>query len=96
MTTVLVHEPDASRYALYIDGELAALADYRVRGDTVSFNHTFTDPHRRGQGLAGQVVTFAMDDVEATSTRAVSPDCWYVAKWFAKHPERTNLLRARG
>lgn len=96
VTTVLVHEPDASRYALYIDGELAALADYRVRGDTVSFNHTFTDPHRRGQGLAGQVVTFAMDDVEASGGLAVSPDCWYVAKWFDKHPERANLLGVRG
>ena len=95
VTTVLVHEPDASRYALYIDGELAALADYRVQGETVSFHHTFTDPHRRGQGLAGQVVTFAMDDVEATSSRAVAPDCWYVGKWFAKHPERANLLHVR-
>ncbi|MGO4784273.1 GNAT family N-acetyltransferase [Cryobacterium sp. W22_MBD10_FK3] len=96
MTTALVHEPDASRYALYIDGELAALADYSVQGDTVSFHHTFTDRSRRGQGLAGQVVEFAMNDVEATSTRAVSPDCWYVDKWFAKHPDRAYLLRVRG
>ena len=95
VTTDLVHEPDASRYALYIDGELAALADYVVQGDIVSFNHTFTQPSRRGQGLAGRVVAFAMDDVEATSTRAVSPDCWYVGNWFAKHPDRANLLRVR-
>jgi predicted GNAT family acetyltransferase len=96
VTTALVHEPDASRYALYIDGELAALADYAVRGDTLSFHHTFTDPNRRGQGLAGQVVEFAMNDVEATSNRAVAPDCWYVARWFAKHPERAALLTSRG
>ena len=95
MTTVLAHEPDASRYALYLDGELAAVADYAAHGDTLSFNHTFTDPARRGQGLAGQVVTFAMDDVEKTSNRAVSPDCWYVAKWFDKHPERAGLLQVR-
>jgi predicted GNAT family acetyltransferase len=91
----LVHEADASRYALYIDGQLAAVADYAVRGDTVSFHHTFTDPARRGQGLAGRVVEFAMDDVAATSSRAVSPDCWYVAKWFAAHPERSDLLTVR-
>lgn len=95
VTTLLVHEPDASRYALYIDGELAALADYVVRGDTVSFHHTFTQPNHRGQGLAGQVVEFAMNDVEATSIRAVSPDCWYVHNWFTTHPERANLLRVR-
>jgi predicted GNAT family acetyltransferase len=96
VTTVLVHEPGAARYALYVDGELAALADYAVQGDTVSFHHTFTDPARRGQGLAGQVVEFAMADVEATSNRAVAPDCWFVARWFAKHPERAALLTVRG
>jgi predicted GNAT family acetyltransferase len=96
VTTVLAHEPDASRYALYIDGQLAALADYRVQGNAVSFFHTFTQPSRRGQGLAGQVVRFAMDDVEATNNRAVVPDCWYVENWFTKHPERANLLRQRG
>jgi predicted GNAT family acetyltransferase len=95
VTETLVHEPDASRYALYLDGELVALADYAVRGDTVSFHHTFTDPGHRGQGLAGRVVSFAMDDVQATSTRAVAPDCWYVAKWFATHPERSALLTVR-
>jgi predicted GNAT family acetyltransferase len=95
VTHDLVHETDASRYALYIDGQLAAVADYAVRGDTVSFHHTFTDPARRGQGLAARVVEFAMDDVAATSIRAVSPDCWYVAKWFAAHPERADLLTVR-
>lgn len=95
VTTALVHEPDGTRYVLYVDGEVAALADYRVQGDIVSFFHTFTQPSRRGQGLAGQVVEFAMDDVEATSTLTVSPDCWYVANWFAKHPDRVNLLQPR-
>ena len=95
MTTLLVHEPDAARYALYIDGELAALAGYAVRGDTVSFNHTFTQPSHRGEGLAGQVVDFAMNDVEASSNRAVSADCSYVQYWFDTHPERANLLRVR-
>lgn len=90
-----MHEPDAARYALYIDGELAALVGYVVRGDTVSFNHTFTEPSHRGEGLAGQVVEFAMNDVEASSSRAVSPDCSYVQYWFDTHPERANLLRAR-
>lgn len=91
-----MHEPDASRYALYIDGELAAAADYTQLGSTRSFDHTFTDPALRGRGLAGRIVEFAMDDVEATSTHAVSPDCSYVSAWFAKHPERAHLLTQRG
>lgn len=92
MPKELKHEPDASRYTLLIDGRIAAVADYRINGNSISFNHTFTQPHLRGQGLAAEVVEFAMDDVERNSTRRVVPMCWYVAEWFDEHPERQSLL----
>jgi predicted GNAT family acetyltransferase len=92
MSKSIVHEPDASRYALYIDGALVAVADYAVNGNSISFHHTFTNPRFRGQGLAGEVVAFAMDDVESTSSRRVLPMCWYVDDWFDAHPERAGLL----
>jgi predicted GNAT family acetyltransferase len=95
MTTVLAHEPDASRYALYVDDALAALVDYRVQGDRVAFHHTYTEPRLRGQGLAARVVEFAVNDVEATGTKAISADCSYVADWFQKHPERGDMLQVR-
>jgi predicted GNAT family acetyltransferase len=86
------HETDASRYVLKIDDELVAVADYRINGDSISFNHTFTNPKLRGHGYAGEIVEYAMDDVEKTSERHVVPMCWYVAKWFDEHPERASLL----
>ena len=89
---VLAHEPDAKRYTLMVDGHLAALADYAINGNSISFHHTFTQPHLRGHGYAGEVVGFAMDDVEMTSTRRVVPMCWYVGQWFDEHPERAGLL----
>jgi len=89
---VLAHEPDAKRYTLMVDGHLAALADYAINGNSISFHHTFTQPHLRGHGYAGEVVGFAMDDVEKTSTRRVVPMCWYVGQWFDEHPERAGLL----
>jgi predicted GNAT family acetyltransferase len=92
MTKVIAHEPDASRYTLTIDGAVVALADYRINGNSISFNHTYTQPSHRGQGLAGEVVDFAMTDVETTSRRRVVPMCWYVAEWFDSHPERAGLL----
>ena len=88
----LAHEPDAKRYTLTIDGHLAALADYAVNGNSISFHHTYTQPHLRGRGYAGEVVGFAMDDVEKNSTRRVVPMCWYVGQWFDEHPERQGLL----
>ncbi len=88
----LSHEPDAERYTLRIGGQVAAVADYRVNGDAISFHHTFTQPNLRGRGLAAEVVEYAMNDVESNSTRRVVPMCWYVADWFEEHPERAGLL----
>jgi predicted GNAT family acetyltransferase len=88
----LVKEPDADRYTLRIDGDLASAVDYRVSGNSISFTHTFTDPKRRGQGLAAEIVEFAVNDVEATTGYRIVPMCWYVGEWFDKHPERAGLL----
>jgi len=88
----LAHEPDARRYTLTVDGHLAAVADYAVNGNSISFHHTFTQPHLRGKGYAADVVAFAVDDVEENSTRRIVPMCWYVAQWFDEHPEKAPLL----
>jgi predicted GNAT family acetyltransferase len=86
------HEPDAKRYAMYVDGALVSVADYAISGNAISFTHTFTNPAHRGKGLAAELVEFAMNDVESTSTRRVLPMCWYVGDWFQEHPERAELL----
>ena len=88
----LLHEPDAKRYTLMIDGHLAALAEYAINGNSISFHHTHTQPNMRGHGYAAEVVEFAVNDVEANSQRRIVPMCWYVAKWFDEHPERQHLL----
>jgi len=88
----LAHEPDARRYTLTVEGHLAAVADYAVNGNSISFHHTFTQPHLRGKGYAADVVAFAVDDVEENSTRRIVPMCWYVAQWFDEHPVKAPLL----
>jgi predicted GNAT family acetyltransferase len=92
MSKTFEHETEASRYVLKIDDELVAVADYRINGDAISFNHTFTNPKLRGKGYAGEIVEFAMNDVEKSSDRHVIPMCWYVGKWIDEHPERAELL----
>jgi predicted GNAT family acetyltransferase len=95
MAKTFTHESDADRYVLRIDDELIAVVDYKINGDSISFNHTFTNPSKRGKGYAGEIVEFAVDDVEKTSTRHIVPMCWYVGKWFDEHPERAGLLTSR-
>jgi uncharacterized protein len=92
MAKELVHEPENYRYALRIDGELASVVDYAITGTSISFHRTFTPPAYRGQGLAGEVVEFAVNDVEATTDFRIVPMCWYVGDWFDRHPERAGML----
>lgn len=92
MTSSIEHQPDQHRYALTRDGRVVAVADYAINGNSISFHHTYTQPQYRNQGLAAEVVEFAMNDVEQHSTRRVVPMCWYVADWFEAHPDRRHLL----
>jgi len=86
------HEPDFARYTLWQDGENVGLADYRVTPREVRFIHTEVDPTRRGQGLAGILIQFALDDVQTRTDLRVVADCSFVARWIAGHAEYQDLL----
>lgn len=88
----ITHEPDAHRYVLRIDGDIVAVVDYAINGNQISFHHTFTNPRFRNQGLAAEVVEFAIDDVDRNTAYRIVPMCWYVADWFAEHSDRAALL----
>ena len=92
MANDFAHEPDAGRYTLRDGKELLSNVDYRINGNQISFHHTYTNPAHRGNGLAGKVVEFAIDDVEANTSYRILPMCWYVGTWFDQHPERAGLL----
>lgn len=89
------HEQDASRYTLHRGDDLVSVLDYRDDGRTVALTRAYTVPTFRGHGYAGEVVDRAVAVLEAAGDRAVSPVCWYVADWFAAHPERGGILSVR-
>ena len=87
----VTHRPDRSRYEASQDGRVVAYADYEVRGSIVVMPHTLTIPSLRGNGYAGQVVRFALDDIRAAGRKVVA-SCWYVAKFIDEHPDDSDLL----
>lgn len=95
MATEFAHEPDAHRYTMRIGGGIVSVLEYVDHGGSVAFTHTGTVPPARGKGYADQLVTFAVDDVEARGAGPISPNCWYVAEWFDRHPERAGLVATR-
>ncbi len=92
MATEFSNEPDEKRYAMRVDGAQVAVLDYSILGTAISLTRAFTIPSQRGKGLAGQLVAYAVDDIEATTSLRIVPMCWYVAEWFDAHPERRHLL----
>jgi predicted GNAT family acetyltransferase len=88
------HEPEQSRYALVMDGEVVAVAEYRDDGDRVVMHHTYTEPRHRGQGHAAQLVQGALDDLRRRG-RTIVPTCWFVAEFVDSHPEYRDLVAAR-
>lgn len=92
---ILTDEKDASRYTLMRSGRLVSVLDYRDDGQTIALTRAFTVPSFRGSGFAGKVVEGAVADIEERGNRTVDAVCWYVADWFAAHPEHAPLLRSR-
>nr|WP_100346157.1 GNAT family N-acetyltransferase [Compostimonas suwonensis] len=75
-----------------IGGQLVGVLDYTINAGAISFLRSFTNPPFRGHGYAGELVAFAVDDVETTTDYRIVPMCWYVGDWFEAHPERAALL----
>ena len=89
------HEPDALRYTLHRGDDLVSVLDYRDDGRTVAMTRAYTVPTFRGNGYAGELVDRAVAQLERRGDREVIPVCWYVADWFAAHPDRGAILHAR-
>ncbi|WP_439691180.1 GNAT family N-acetyltransferase [Curtobacterium sp. SP.BCo] len=85
-------EADQSRWAMYVDGELVSVLDYRENDDAIAFPHTYTVPKHRGHGYAAELVDHVVAAVEADSVKRIVPMCWFVGKWFDEHPEKADLL----
>ena len=94
MSTEFIHEPDAHRYTMRVDGELVSVLEYQDHGAGTVMHHTVTIPQFRGKGYAAELVEYAVNDVEARGRGPIMPSCWYVAEWFDRHPERSDLLAA--
>ncbi|MDO5535348.1 MAG: GNAT family N-acetyltransferase [Propionibacteriaceae bacterium] len=83
---------DKNRYEISVDGELAGYADYVVgEHGVIVLPHTKVEERFSGQGLAGELVRYALDDIRSEGYR-VDPQCTYVQGWIGKNPEYADLV----
>ena len=55
------------------------------------FTHTETDPTFEGQGVASQLVSWALDDVRGQGLRVLAL-CPFVKEYIARHPDEYGDL----
>lgn len=79
------HDASAHRYETEINGELSFVA-YELDGPRMIFTETWTPPALRGRGIAEALVRRALADARQAG-RVIVPQCSYVARFLAKHPE---------
>ena len=91
MTHEVRHERHHRRFVVTVGAEEAFLA-YELRVDGVLvLEHTFTPLSLRGRGIAREVVRAALEYARNAGL-SVDPQCWYAARFIARHPEYQDLV----
>ncbi|MDQ3555463.1 MAG: N-acetyltransferase [Gemmatimonadota bacterium] len=86
----VLHNPEASRYELQVDGH-TAFADYQERAGSLAFTHTEVPADIQGRGIGSALIRGALDDTQRRGVR-VAPVCPFVADFVRNHPEYHHLL----
>lgn len=90
MNYEVIDNKDKKRFEIHIDDQIA-LEDYEFfttsQGEKgIEYKHTEVPDALSGQGIAGYLVKYILDDAAAKGLR-VKPTCPYVKSYIDKHPE---------
>jgi predicted GNAT family acetyltransferase len=89
-TAAVRDNPDRQRFELAI-GDDRAVAEYRLDGPVITFEHTFVPEALRGRGLATRLIEAALAQARARGLRVV-PLCATFVAYVRAHPETHDLL----
>lgn len=90
----VTHNAAARRYEAVVDGH-RSVCEYELAAGRMVFTHTVVPPELRGRGIAEALVRAALGDARAAG-RQVVPQCSYVARFIARHPEFAELVGGGG
>ncbi len=93
MEPKVVHNPEASRYELFLNHDRIGLADYSLKPGERHFVHTEVDPAHQNKSYAAILLREALQDTRENSKDKVVPVCSYVVMYMKRHPETHDLLK---
>ena len=76
----VAHQPDQQRFVTIVDGH-ESVADYRMSGSNIDFNHTFVPNALRGRGVAEQLVRKGLSWARQEGFK-IQASCSYVQKFL--------------
>ncbi len=74
------HQADDQRFILVVDGH-ESVADYRLSGQNIDFNHTYVPDALRGRGVARVLVGEALLWARGEGYE-IQASCWYVKRFL--------------
>lgn len=91
MTSMVQDNPEASRFEITVDDQLAGYVDYRRDGDEYALPHTRVLPEFGGRGVGSELVVGALREI-ASRGGTVLPYCPFVPKVIRDNPEFLDLV----
>jgi uncharacterized protein len=86
----VVNNEAKSRFEVEVDGHLAELV-YHRSGKRFVLVHTGVPDELEGHGIAGRLVTAAIDEAEEHGWTVV-PLCPFARDWLERHPDVANRV----
>lgn len=80
--------PDAGRFELEVDGQLAQLS-YRRVGQRLVLVHTEVPPALEGRGIGGRLVRSALESARRDGATIV-PLCPFARRWLEQHRDEVD------
>ena len=82
---VVIDNPDANRFEVHEEGEIAVL-DYERRGRTIVFTHTLVPESLRGRGIATELARAGLESARKEGL-AIVAQCPVVREYLRKHQD---------
>ncbi|HEV7353745.1 MAG TPA: GNAT family N-acetyltransferase [Brevundimonas sp.] len=90
MTGEVRDNPEARRYELELDGQVAVMT-YNLNPPQLMITETLVPEALEGRGLASRLAAAVVADVRARGL-VLLPVCPYLAGWLQKHPEHADVV----
>ena len=87
----VVDNPEAGRFEVLVDGEVAGFAEYRRTKSSVAFTHTVIEPAFEGRGLGSVLARGALDATREAGC-PVLPFCPFIRGYIQRHPAYLDLV----